>query len=118
MYMLMVNQKNVWQNQNMKIVHWKHDKFHIFEIDTSQAKSLSQIKRGLNLGNACYCLVQNSLSSYLYVKNINCDCVVLYGCETLYVTLPEHRMGYVQEPAAEEDDWTKSGRYMKFEKFA
>jgi len=68
--------------------------------------------RDLNLGNACYCLVQNSLSSYLQVKNINYDYAVLYGCETWFVTLPEHGMG------AEEDDWTKSGMYMRFEKFA
>jgi hypothetical protein len=47
-----------------------------------------EIKIKLNLGNACYHSVQNLLSSHLLSIP-----VVLYGCETWYLTLrEEHRL--------------------------
>jgi hypothetical protein len=55
-----------------------------------------EIKRILNLGNASYHSVQNRLSSRLLCKNIKIRIyktinlpVVLYGCETLSLTLME-----------------------------
>jgi hypothetical protein len=59
-----------------------------------------EIKRRLNSGNACYHLVQNLLSSCLLSKNLKIIIyktiilpVVLYGCETLSLTLrEEHRL--------------------------
>jgi hypothetical protein len=59
------------------------------------------IKRILNPGNACYHEVQNLLSSRLLSKNVKTRIyktiilpVVLYGCETLSLTLrEEHRLG-------------------------
>jgi hypothetical protein len=59
-----------------------------------------EIKRRLNSGNACYNLVQNLLSSRLLSKNLKIRKyktiilpVVLYGCETWYLTLrEEHRL--------------------------
>jgi hypothetical protein len=60
-----------------------------------------EIKRRLNSGNACYRSVQNLLSSQLLSQNLKiriCQTiilpVVLYGCETWYLTLSEeHRLG-------------------------
>jgi hypothetical protein len=53
-----------------------------------------EIKRRLNSGNVCCHLVQNVLSSRLLSKNINIRIyktiifpVVLYGCETWFLTL-------------------------------
>jgi hypothetical protein len=50
----------------------------------------------LNMGNACYPLVQNLLPSHLLSRNIKIRTyktiilhVVLYDCETLYLTLRE-----------------------------
>jgi hypothetical protein len=59
-----------------------------------------EIKRRLNSGNACCHSVQNLLSSRLLSRNINIRKyktiilpVVLYGCETLSLTLrEEHRL--------------------------
>jgi hypothetical protein len=58
-----------------------------------------RIKSRLNLGNACYHLVQ-SLSSRLLCRNVKVKMyktiilpVVLYGCETWSLTLrEEHRL--------------------------
>jgi hypothetical protein len=59
-----------------------------------------EIKRRLNSVNACYHSVQNLLSFHLLLKNIEIRIyktvilpVVLYGCETLSLTLwEEHRL--------------------------
>jgi hypothetical protein len=55
-----------------------------------------EIKRKLNSGNACYHSVQNIPSSRLLSKNVKVRIyktiilpVVLYGCETWYLTLRE-----------------------------
>ena len=57
-----------------------------------------EIKSRLKLGNACYHLVQNLLSSRLLSKNLKIKIyrtiilsVVLYGCETWSLTLREER---------------------------
>jgi hypothetical protein len=58
-----------------------------------------EIKRRFNSGNACYHPVQNLLSSRLLSKNVKVRIyktilpVVLYGCETLFLTLrEEHKL--------------------------
>jgi hypothetical protein len=59
-----------------------------------------EIKRRLKWGNACYCSVQNLLSSRLLSKNVKVRIykiiilpVVLYGCETSSLTLrEEHKL--------------------------
>jgi hypothetical protein len=55
--------------------------------ETNQNLIQEEINRRLNLGNACYCSVQNLLSSCLLSKNIKIRIyktiilrVVLYGC--------------------------------------
>jgi hypothetical protein len=67
---------------------------------TNQNLIQEEINRRLNSGNACYHSVQNLLSSRLLSKNIKIRIyktiilpVVLYGCETLSLTLrEEHRL--------------------------
>jgi hypothetical protein len=59
-----------------------------------------EIKRRLNSGNACYHSAQNLLSSRLLSKNVKVRIyktiilpVVLYGCETLFLTVrEEHKL--------------------------
>jgi hypothetical protein len=69
---------------------------------TNQNDIHDEIKSRLNLGNACYYSVQNLLSSQLiYIKRTKVKTykteilpVVLYGCETWFLTLrEEHRFG-------------------------
>jgi hypothetical protein len=70
------------------------------DIITNQNLIQEEIKRRLNSGNACYHSVQNLLPSRLLSKNIKIRIhktiilpVVLYGCETLSLTLrEEHRL--------------------------
>jgi hypothetical protein len=65
---------------------------------TDQNSIQEEIKSRLKLGNACYYLVQNILSSRLLSKNLKIKIyrtiilpVILYGCETLSLTLSEER---------------------------
>jgi len=65
---------------------------------TNQNSIQEEIKRRLKSGNACYYSVQNLLSSRLLSKNLKIKMyrtiilpVVLYGCETLSLTLREER---------------------------
>jgi hypothetical protein len=63
---------------------------------TNQNLIQEELKRRLNMGNACYHSVQNCLSSRLLSKNVKIRMyrtiilpVVLYGCETWSLTLRE-----------------------------
>jgi len=63
---------------------------------THQDSIPEEIKSRLRLGNACYHLVQNILSSRLLSKNLKFKvyrtiilAVVFYGCETWSLTLRE-----------------------------
>jgi hypothetical protein len=65
---------------------------------TDQNSIREEVKSRLNLGNACYHLVQNLLSSRLLHKNLKIKIygtiilpVVLYWCETWSLTLREER---------------------------
>jgi hypothetical protein len=65
---------------------------------TDQNSIQEEIKSRLKLGNACYHLVQNLLSSRLLSKNLKIKIyrtiilpMVLYGCETWSLTLVEER---------------------------
>jgi hypothetical protein len=67
---------------------------------TDQNGIHDEIRSRLNSGNACYQAVQNLLSSRLLSRNVKIKIyktiiltVVLYGCETLSLTLREgHRL--------------------------
>jgi hypothetical protein len=78
-------------------------------IVTNQNLIQEEIKRRLNLGNACYHLVQNLLSSCLS-KNVTTRIyktiilhVVLYECETWSLTLRWERRLWVFENILTED---------------
>ena len=65
---------------------------------TNQNSIQEEIKSRLKLGNACYYSVQNLLSSSLLSKTLKIKIyrtiillVVLYGCETWFLTLREER---------------------------
>ena len=80
---------NGWKNSNV----WEKKL-------TNQNSIQEEIKSRLKLGNACYHSVQNLLSSSLLSKILKIKIyrtiilpVVLYGCETLSLTLrKEHRL--------------------------
>jgi hypothetical protein len=91
---------------------------------TNQNDIHDEIKSRLNSGNACYCSVQNLLSSCLISENLKIKIyktvilpVVLYGCETWSLTLgEEHRLRVFENrvlrrifgPEREEDgSWRK-----------
>jgi len=64
----------------------------------NQSSMQEEFKSRLKLGNACYYLVQNLLSSSLLSKNLKLKVyriiilpIVLYGCETWSLTLREER---------------------------
>ena len=66
---------------------------------TNQNSIQEEIKSRLKLGNACYYSVQNLLSSSLLSKKLKIKIyrtiilpVVLYGCETLSLTLRDERL--------------------------
>jgi hypothetical protein len=71
---------------------------------TNQNIIQEEIKRRLNSGSACYHSVQNLLSSRLLLKNVKVRIyktiilpVVLYGCETLPLTVREEHKLWVFE---------------------
>jgi hypothetical protein len=74
----------------------------IFNDDVSSADE--EIRSRLNSGNACYRAVQNLLSSRLLSRNMKIIIyktiilpLVLYGCETLSLTLrEEHRLRVIE----------------------
>jgi hypothetical protein len=76
-----------------------------------------EIKSRLNSGNACYHSVQSLLSSWLLSSNVKVKLyktitlpVVLYGCETLSLTLrEEYRLRVLGEQDPKENIWTKEG---------
>jgi hypothetical protein len=73
---------------------------HLGTTVTNQNLIQEEIKRRLNSGNACYHSVQNLVFSRLLSKNVKIRIykivilpVVLYGCETLSLTLrEEHKL--------------------------
>jgi hypothetical protein len=106
-YMLLSHQQNGSQNQDIKRANRLFENVSQFKYlgTTVTNKNLIQeeFKRRLNSGNACYHSVQNLPSSRLLSKNLKiriCKTiilpVVLYGCETWFLTLREkHRLGGV-----------------------
>jgi len=84
---------------NTKYVFWCFlQRFSDIFLSLNQNSIQEEIKSRLKLGNACYYLVQNLLSSSLLSKNLKIKIyrtiilpVVLYGCETWSLTLREER---------------------------
>jgi sorting nexin-29 len=73
-YMLLSCHQNAGQNHDIKVANRSFENVTQFKYlgtrVTNQNLIQEEIKRGLNLGNACYHSVQNLLSSRLLSKNI------------------------------------------------
>jgi hypothetical protein len=100
MYMLMSHSQKIGQKHNVKIVNRSFEdvaKFkYIGTTLTDQNYVHKEIKSRLNSGNACYHSVQSLLSSCLLSRNLKIKIyktiilpVILFGCETLSLTLRE-----------------------------
>jgi hypothetical protein len=102
-YMLLSHHQNAGQNHGIKIGNRWFENVAQFSYSgttiTYQNLIQEEIKRRVNLGNACYLSVQNFLSSRLLSKNImrivqNVEFlpVVLYRCETWTVMVFDKRV--------------------------
>jgi sorting nexin-29 len=96
-YMLMSRSQKIGQKHSTKIANWSFEdvaKFgYLGTTLTDQNHMHEEIKSRLNLGNACYHLVQSLLSSHLLSRNLKFKMhktiilpVVLYGCGTWCLT--------------------------------
>jgi hypothetical protein len=101
-YMIMSRDQNAGRSYNMKIDNSSIERVEEFKYLgttlTNQDSIQEEIKSRLKLGNDCYYLVQNLLSSSMVSKNLKIKTyrtiivpVVLYGCETWSLTLREER---------------------------
>jgi hypothetical protein len=103
-YMLVSRDQNAGQNREIKIGNRAFENASQFKYLGTTVTDLNliqeEIKRRLNSGNACYHSVQNLLSSRLLSKYVKVRIyntiilhVVLYGCETWYLTVrEEHKL--------------------------
>jgi hypothetical protein len=104
-YMVMSREQNAGQNHNIKRDNKSFERLEQFKYLgtalTNQNSIQEEVKSRLESGNACYHSVQVLLSSSLLSKNTKIKIhrtiilpVVLYGCETWYLTQrEEHRLG-------------------------
>ena len=100
--MITSRQQNIVQNQNIIIENLsfeKVEKFKYLGVTVTNTNVIhEEIKRRINLGNACYYSLEKILSSRLLSKKLKVNTqayktiilpVVLYGCETWSLTLRE-----------------------------
>ncbi|KAJ4427978.1 hypothetical protein ANN_23991 [Periplaneta americana] len=102
-YMIMSRDKNIVRNGNIKIGDLSFEEVEKFKYLGATVTNINdtreEIKRRINMGNACYYSVEKLLSSSLLSKNLKVRIyktvillVLLYGCETWTLTLgEEHR---------------------------
>ncbi|KAJ4435504.1 hypothetical protein ANN_18120, partial [Periplaneta americana] len=103
-YMIMSRDQNIVRNGNIKIGDLSFEEVEKFKYLGATVTNINdtreEIKRRINMGNACYYSVEKLLSSSLLSKNLKVSIyktvilpVVLYGCETWTLTLrEEHRL--------------------------
>ena len=102
MVMVISRDQNAGRNHSVRIDNGTFERVEEFKYLgttlTNQNSILEEIKSRLRSGNACYHSVQNLLSSRFLSKNLKIKIyrtiilpVVLYGCETLSLTLREER---------------------------
>ncbi|KAJ4440944.1 hypothetical protein ANN_10793 [Periplaneta americana] len=103
-YMIMFRDQNIVRNGNIKIGDLSFEGVEKFKYLGATVTNINdtreEIKRRINMGNACYYSVEKLLSSTLLSKNVKVRIyktvilpVVLYGCETWTLTLrEEHRL--------------------------
>jgi hypothetical protein len=106
--MLVSRDQNAGQTREIKIGNRSFENVSQFKYlgttVTNQNLIQEEIKMRLNSGNACYHSVQNILSSRLLSKNVKVRIyktvilpVVLYGCETWFLTIrEEHKLRVFQ----------------------
>ena len=106
--MITSRHQNVIQNQNIVIGNLSFENVEEFiylgVTVTSTNEIREEIKRRINLGNACYYSLEKILSSRLLSKKLKVKAyktiilpVVLYSCETWSLTLrEEHRLRVFQ----------------------
>ena len=92
-YMITSRQQNIVQNQNIVIENLSFEKVEIFKylgVTVTNTNDIrEEIKRRINMGNACYYSLEKILSSPLLFKKLKINTyktivlpIVLYGCET------------------------------------
>ncbi|KAJ4449306.1 hypothetical protein ANN_00704 [Periplaneta americana] len=103
-YMIMSRDQNIVRNGTIKIGDLSFEEVEKFKYLGATVTNINdtreEIKRRINMGNACYYSVEKLLSSSLLSKNLKVRMyktvillVVLYGCETWTLTLrEEHRL--------------------------
>ncbi|KAJ4436531.1 hypothetical protein ANN_16562 [Periplaneta americana] len=103
-YMIMSRDQNIVGNGNIKIGDLSFEEVEKFKYLGATVTNINdtreEIKRRINMGNACYYSVEKLLSSSLLSKNLKVRIyktvilpVLLYGCETWTLTLrEEHRL--------------------------
>ncbi|KAJ4443710.1 hypothetical protein ANN_05385 [Periplaneta americana] len=103
-YMIMSRDGNIVRNGNIKIEDLSFEEVEKFKYLGATVTNINdtreEIKRRINMGNACYYSVEKLLSSSLLSKNLKVRIyktvilpVLLYGCETWTLTLrEEHRL--------------------------
>ena len=103
-YMITSRHQNVIQNQNIVIGNLSFEnleKFRYLGVTVTNTNDIrEEIKRRINMGNACYYSLEKILSSRLLSKNLKVKTyktiilpVALYGCKTRSLTLrEEHRL--------------------------
>ncbi|KAJ4444228.1 hypothetical protein ANN_06019 [Periplaneta americana] len=103
-YMIMSRDQNIIRNGNIKIGDLSFEEVEKFKYLGATVTNINdtreEIKRRINMGNACYYSVEKLLSSSLLSKSLKVRIyktvilpVVLYGCETWTLTLrEEHRL--------------------------
>ncbi|KAJ4429512.1 hypothetical protein ANN_21681 [Periplaneta americana] len=102
-YMIMSRDQNIVRNGNIKIGDSSFEEVEKFKYLGATVTNINdtreEIKRRINMGNACYYSVEKLLSSSLLSKNLKVRIyktvilpVLLYGCETWTLTVrEEHR---------------------------
>ncbi|KAJ4451080.1 hypothetical protein ANN_02518 [Periplaneta americana] len=102
-YMIMSRDQNIVRNGNIKIGDLSFEEVEKFKYLGATVTNINdtreEIKRRINMGNACYYSVEKLLSSSLLSKNLKVRIyktvilpVLLYACETWTLTLrEEHR---------------------------
>ncbi|KAJ4448731.1 hypothetical protein ANN_00122 [Periplaneta americana] len=102
-YMIMSRDQNIVRNGNIKIGDLSFEEVEKFKYLGATVTNINdtreEIKRRINMGNACYYSIEKLLSTSLLSKNLKVRIyktvilpVLLYGCETWTLTLrEEHR---------------------------
>ncbi|KAJ4427567.1 hypothetical protein ANN_25215 [Periplaneta americana] len=101
-YMIMSRDQNIVRNGTIKIGDLSFEEVEKFKYLGATVTNLNdtreEIKRRINMGNACYYSVEKLLSSSLLSKSLKVRIyktvilpVVLYGCETWTLTLREEQ---------------------------